>query len=52
MVGNFVCKLLEYSHLCATVENMVFLRALFTKLNPNFHLLYILEFHGKTVVTI
>ena len=36
-----------YSHFCATAENLVSLRALFTKLHPDFGVLYILEFHGK-----
>ena len=32
-----------------TAENLVSLSALFTKLHSDFHLLYILEFHGKAV---
>ena len=35
-----------------TAENLVSLSALFTKLHSDFHSLYILQFHGKAVVTI
>ena len=52
MVGNFVCTLRKYSQFCATAENLVCLRVLLTKLHHDFYLLHILEFHGKTVLTI
>ena len=35
-----------------TAENLVSLSALFTKLHSDFYSLYILQFHGKAVVTI
>ena len=43
---------MKNNHVCTTAENLVSLSALFTKLHSDFHSLYILEFHGKVVVTI
>ena len=52
MVCNFMCKLQKKNHFCTKAENLVSLWAVVTQLHPNFHSLYILEFHGKAVVTI
>ena len=42
----------HWSSGCTTAENLVSLWALFTELHRDFHLLYILEFRGKTVLPI
>ena len=52
MVCNFVCKLRKNSHFCTTAENLVSYELYLQCNTADFHSLYILEFHGKAVVTI
>ena len=52
MVCDFICNAPNNNHFCTRAENLVSLWALFIKLPTDFHSLYILEFHGKVVVTI